>query len=654
MSRAALFYRPDIDGLRAIAVAAVLLFHAFPAKLPGGFVGVDIFLVISGYLITGIIFKELESGRFTFSGFYARRIRRIFPALALVLTTTLLLGWATLLPNEFRQLSKHTVGGAGFVSNLVLWKEASYFDPEGQTKPLLHLWSLGIEEQFYIGWPLLLAALFRYTRRLLPAIGAVALASFCFNVVTISHNPTADYYNPATRVWELLIGAGLALYLRSGERKIGGATRDAAAILGSVLIAVSLILTNNRTPFPGWWALLPTSGAAFLILAGGTAWVNRHVLATRGFVFVGLISYPLYLWHWPLLTYFRLLDASDLNLPYSKVKLIRIAILGLSCLLSWATWRFWETPLRSAKTPGRLPAVPLLVAAMASVCAVGLLGSSDRVPVRLDSPEARRVVDAMANWPDSIRDNHRSSVFKTNEFRSGNPEVTLFVGDSHAFQYIPRVKIALAHNPALASAEFATYGNCPPLPGLNQGEPGFDCPKFYRFWTAEAERAKTVVISAYWENYFTGMQATWGRGLVNASRVPAQEADIERAIEELGSTIRRWTGNAKRVVLVFSNPASSALDPILAVRRLGKVNLALLEPLRQDELNRSQRPIEERLAVLAASTGARFIRPADYFCRDGACPAVDVEGNPLYIDSNHLRARTVEQSATFIDELLRP
>jgi hypothetical protein len=362
----------------------------------------------------------------------------------------------------------------------------------------------------------------------------------------------------------------------------------------------------------------------------------------------------LYLWHWPLLTYFKLLDASDLNLPPSRVRLIRVAILGLAGLLSWATWRFWETPLRSAKTPGRLPAVPLLVAAMAVVCAVGLLGSSGRVPVRLDSPEARRVVDAMANWPDSIRDNHLSSVFKTNEFRSRNPEVTLFVGDSHAFQYIPRVKIALAHNPTLASAEFATYGRCPPLPGLNRDEPGFDCPKFYRFWTAEAERAKTVVISAYWEYYFTGMRATWGQGLVNASRVPARDADIERAIEELGTTIRRWTGNAKRVVLVFSNPASPALNPMSAVRRLGKVNLALLEPLRQDELNVLQGPIEERLAILAAGKGARFIRPADYFCWDGACPAADVQGNPLYIDSNHLRARTVEQRATFIDELLRP
>jgi hypothetical protein len=382
--------------------------------------------------------------------------------------------------------------------------------------------------------------------------------------------------------------------------------------------------------------------------------VSRVALTHRAVVYVGLISYPLYLWHWPLLTYFKLLDASDLNLPSSKVRLIRIAILGLACLLSWATWRCWETPLRSAKMPGRLPAVPVLVAAMAAVCAVGLLGSTDRISARLDSPDARRVVDAMGNWPDSIRDNHLSSVFKTNEFHSRNPEVTLFVGDSHAFQYIPRVKIALAHNPMFASAEFATYGNCPPVPGLNKDEPGFDCPKFYRFWTAEAERAKTVVISAYWENYFSGKPSDWGQGLVNASGAPAQEADIERAIEELGRTIRRWTGNAKRVALVFSNPASAALDPILAVRRLGRVDLALLEPLRQDELNRFQRPIEERLSELAASTGARFIRPADYFCRDGVCPAVDVEGNPLYIDSNHLRARTVEQGATFIDELLQP
>jgi peptidoglycan/LPS O-acetylase OafA/YrhL len=209
MSREAFSYRPDIDGLRAVAVGAVLIFHAFPKKLPGGFVGVDIFFVISGFLITGIILKELESGKFTYTGFYARRIRRIFPALALVLAATLLVGWATLAPGEFRELSKHTVGGAGFVSNLILWRESGYFDPVGQSKPLLHLWSLGIEEQFYIGWPLLLAALFRRTRKILPAVGLFALVSFCFTIATVSGDPVSAYYSPATRIWELLIGAGL-------------------------------------------------------------------------------------------------------------------------------------------------------------------------------------------------------------------------------------------------------------------------------------------------------------------------------------------------------------------------------------------------------------------------------------------------------------
>lgn len=656
ISRDAISYRPDIDGLRAVAVSAVLIFHFFPPKLPGGFVGVDIFFVISGFLITGIILRELDAGKFTFRGFYSRRIRRIFPSLALVLTVTLVAGWATLLPSELQQLAQHTLGGAGFIANVMFWREAGYFDAAAQSKPLLHLWSLGIEEQFYIAWPLLLAAVFGRIRRLLPIVGALVLLSFLLNVATVVHYPEAVYYDPATRMWELLIGAGLARYL-AGARKVEGAASEIASIVGSILIAASLLLTTEQRPFPGWWAVLPTVGAALMILAGGGAWLNRKVLATRGFVLVGLISYPLYLWHWPLLTYFRLIDDSDWNLPYSTSRWIRLGLLALAVILSWATWRFWETPLRNAKRTRGMATVPLLIGLMIGICVVGSLCVASVVMPRLASPVTIRMEEAITDWEEPTPSNYKADVFQTTVLRSSNPDVTLFVGDSHATQYLPRVRAVLARNPALPSVAFAVHASCPPMPGLNRGAPGFDCPKFYRFWTAEAEHAKTVVISAYWETFFAHRKvpfepSVW-LGLVTASGVPADERDVDRSLTELSATISKWIASGKRVVIISSNPASRTFNPLSAMRRLGKADLALMEPVRQEDMKRFQRPVEEHLAALAKS-GAEIIWPADFLCHAGVCSPLDPQGNLMYMDSNHLRASFTAQRANFIDDLLRP
>lgn len=203
-------YRPDIDGLRAIAVLAVVAFHAFPNLVKGGFIGVDVFFVISGYLISTIIFENLDKGTFTFSEFYARRIKRIFPALILVLVACLIFGWFVLLADEYNQLGKHIVAGAGFISNIVFWNEAGYFDNIADTKPLLHLWSLGIEEQFYIVWPLLLWCTWKRKLNLFTITVIFAITSFVLNLKGIKQDAVATFYAPYTRFWELLTGSLLA------------------------------------------------------------------------------------------------------------------------------------------------------------------------------------------------------------------------------------------------------------------------------------------------------------------------------------------------------------------------------------------------------------------------------------------------------------
>lgn len=333
-------YRPDIDGLRAIAVVSVVVFHAFPSLVHGGFVGVDIFFVISGYLISKHIWEELATGKFSIKTFYARRVRRIFPALSIVLLACLVMGWVILTPAEYEQLGKHVVAGALFLSNIVLWKEAGYFDNAADTKPLLHLWSLGIEEQFYIVWPLFLAFFWRYSRHFGWAMLCILGASLAYSMAVVRHDVVADFYSPLTRFWELALGAGLA-YWASHKPALSEMHRSLISWLGLSLILGAAFIIEKTYSFPGAWALLPTVGAACLIFAGEGAWVNRHLLSLRLFVWIGLISYPLYLWHWPLLSFARIMESGTPSVD------IRFWLVAASVVLAWLTYKLLERPVRS-------------------------------------------------------------------------------------------------------------------------------------------------------------------------------------------------------------------------------------------------------------------------------------------------------------------
>ncbi|MFO1468211.1 MAG: acyltransferase [Steroidobacteraceae bacterium] len=330
-------YRPDIDGLRAIAVLSVVGFHSFPNWIRGGFIGVDIFFVISGYLISTIIFENLERGTFSFAEFYARRVRRIFPALWVVLAACFAFGWFVLLPDEYQQLGKHVAAGAGFVSNLVLWNESGYFDNAADTKPLLHLWSLGIEEQYYIVWPLLAWAAWKRKVGFLSMTVVVLMASFILNIREVHEDTVAAFYSPMTRFWELLTGsllAWFALHRREDLGKLNSRQRNLLSLSGVGVLGLGLVLITKESAFPGWWALLPVLGVVLVILAGPQAWLNRSVLGNPIAVWFGLISYPLYLWHWPLLVYPKI-TTGELTTPTQRAMLISIAI-----LLAWATYYF--------------------------------------------------------------------------------------------------------------------------------------------------------------------------------------------------------------------------------------------------------------------------------------------------------------------------
>jgi peptidoglycan/LPS O-acetylase OafA/YrhL len=361
-------YRADIDGLRGFAVIAVVVFHAFPSIAPGGFVGVDVFFVISGYLISGLIIENLDRGGFSFTEFYCRRIKRIFPALIVVLIAVLLMGWLFLLAEEFKRLGKSIASAAMFVINFKYWREVGYFDYDVETKPLLHLWSLAVEEQFYIVWPFLLWAAWKIRLNFFVLALCLAIPSFILNVVHVQHHDlAAAFYSPGARFWELMLGAMLACARKSHLRRASPASHNAQSFGGLAAVCLAVMLVTRDADFPGWWALLPTVGTA-LIIAAPHAWLNRAVLSHPALVAMGLISYPLYLWHWPLLSFARIVEGETPPMA------VRTGIVVLSIALAWITYRTVEKPIRY----GARDVLKTCAALGAMMIAIGVTGTNLR------------------------------------------------------------------------------------------------------------------------------------------------------------------------------------------------------------------------------------------------------------------------------------
>lgn len=386
-------YRSDIDGLRALACLAVVLYHAFPEHLKGGFIGVDIFFVISGFLISSILYKNLlnkdNPGSINIVDFYIRRVRRIFPALIAVLVTCLVLGWLVLFPDEYKLLGNHVFGGSTYISNFILFKESgSYFNVESNAKPLLHLWSLGVEEQFYIVFPLLLWIVYKLNIKFIIFLAVFTVLSFFLNKNGIKHGSQSYvFYMPWTRFWELSAGSILAYAVMFYKDRVGvykervenllsklfckeqketkRIINNVISIIGLALIVYGYVKITNGSKFPGKLALIPVCGALLIIAAGKEAVINKYILSSKPFVFFGLISYPLYLWHWPLLSFAYICEGEVPALW------IRISAVGIAILLSVITFYFIEPPLRYGKAP-KAKALTLLV----FVVVLGIIGYS--------------------------------------------------------------------------------------------------------------------------------------------------------------------------------------------------------------------------------------------------------------------------------------
>jgi len=569
----------------------------------------------------------------------------------LVLLATLAFGWYVLLPGEFSQLGKQTTGGAAFFANLVFLGEAGYFDATAETKPLLHLWSLGIEEQFYIFWPLLLGLAWRRRWPMLRVTLAVAVISFLVNVLTVQPHRAAAFYSPLSRAWELMAG-GLLAAMRLQAASNGSAqprpwTKHAQSVVGMGLIVLGLFMTRSTKAFPGWWALLPVLGAVSCIAAGPNGVLNRYLLSNRVMVWIGLISYPLYLWHWPLLSYARIVAGGEPPLQ------VRVVLVAAAVVLAWATYRFLERFVKLHLSQGMLRGLAGGGAALALAGALVFLGMP---PPRNDSQALQAVADATRedNYYGGFEETALGGQFV---YRTGSGRHNvLLIGDSHVEQYAPRALELVRTQPGKArTVYFATKGSCPPVPGLfSSADTGCEERRQAVLDLALKPDIDSVVIGGCWSCYFTGAGPTVNYFLDDRKAVhPFLNGDgIELSLKSLGEVLKRLSAH-KTVYLVLGNPVGMDFDPLKQIQgsRLGGMTAAggqLKAPMPQD-----QAVLNARLKQVAEANGARVIEPFASLCADGQCiRSMPDDGSPAYKDIGHLRPRYARSFATYVDPAL--
>jgi peptidoglycan/LPS O-acetylase OafA/YrhL len=611
--------------------------------LKGGFAGVDVFFVISGYLITAILLREMASGRYRILAFYGRRVRRIFPALITVMLAVAAFGYFALFAEEYQQLGKHMVGGATFASNLVLWQEAGYFDQASDTKPLLHLWSLGVEEQFYLLWPLLLWAARRTPRFFFHVLAGVTLLSFAANLAWLAYDRTFLFYSPLTRFWELSAG-GLLVYLQQHATHLPrawlqlSARRNLLAWLGLVLITVAYVILRERMAYPSGWAVLPVLGALLLIAAGPQAMVNRWFLSHPVMVFIGLISFPLYLWHWPLLSFARIY--------YSAMppEYVRAACVLASLLLAVATYWLVERPLRFGARPGRI--ITLLCLAMLGVGVLGaVIWQQKGLPWRAAIAPYANNTQQLVRTPS--RDDACSAYigaqpsFYYCRYHDAKADRTVaLIGDSHAHVTFPGVATlmeARGYNVVL----LANTG-CPPLLGTATGETAADRAR------CAAQTKQLVAIAAAKPDITDVFIRTRGafyisgdgfgeaekshRGKPIRSADPASD-DIPPAdlfAHGLERTVRTLQRAGKRVHYILENP-EMGIDVSQCIARPLRTEAAACDVPRTTV---EARQYQYRQLVRAIAQ-LDVIDPLPAFCPQQQCQAVQ-DKQLLYADDNHL------------------
>lgn len=660
-------YRKDIDGLRAIAVLAVVLCHAFPDVISGGYIGVDVFFVISGYLISTIIFENIDQSRFSFFEFYSRRINRIYPALILVLVFCIIFGWYVLVPYEYRQLGLHTVASAAFVPNLLYLSEAGYFDTAADSKILLHLWSLGIEEQFYIVWPLVAFLCKKNKYTFLGALLILGCASFALNLYTISIDQPTDFFSPLTRAWELLAGGMMAWMLLYSKTSFSSLDRfchlkpvkNVMAFVGIAAIIYGVFRLNKYlgSHYPGTWALVPVVSTALIIYSGPQSWLNRYLLSNKALVWVGLISYPLYLWHWPLLAFARIVEGETPSIS------IRWAMVLLSILLAFFTYRVIEKPIKKSGNSLNVTAMLFLLMAVIGVLGYSISSAWVFKSTRLSLSSNLNIQNAIGDWnyPFGLKKfiwNGQDVYYGSNS----SPEV-LFVGDSHVEHYSPRI-VELTSNRKAKNVVFLTSGGCPPILNVYE-ESHKGCygrtDSFDKF-LSDHPSINTVVFGGSWNSYFIDQNPSDRSELGYYINTPAGKKSIrfgEGRIDALNTfvtTVSKLSEKYKVYVLLDS-ASGSQFDPkdMLGGKKFKRISIDNTDDLlshgygKEFHIDPKQLALSEEMRTLLSKSGAHLIDPNIAVCPSNVCNPFSKDGDPIYSDSSHMRPFFVRNQAAFID-----
>jgi peptidoglycan/LPS O-acetylase OafA/YrhL len=648
-------YRPDIDGLRALAVLPVVLFHARVGGFGGGFTGVDVFFVISGFLITSLIAKDLAAGTFSLLHFYERRARRILPALFTVVAASAIGAIILFMPPELIDFGQSVIALTVFASNVLFWLEAGYFDSPGDWKPLLHTWSLAVEEQFYIVFPLVALAWHRrLTRPLVWLLIPALVASFALSAWSVGRFPDATFYLAPARAWELLVGAVLALgIVNAPNNRIVG---EAAGIAGLALIAYGVFALSEQSPFPGPNALYPCLGAALVIWSGSSAvpTLTSRALATPPLVGIGLLSYSLYLWHWPALVFYRY------AIPGEPGVLALSALLAAMLLLSYLSWRYIEQPVRHGAfwrgwrvaVSSMAGGIACLALGLTLVATAGLPGRVAPAILSAGKSESASPPATPCPYLDAARKSGMFCVRGT----PGVPPRFVLVGDSHANVLGPAVFEA-ATRLGLAGYEFTSSG-FRPLPGVSQqGAPQVAelTARFVGF-LRENPSIELVVLAGYWELQATG-ESYRHRGHVftdsgyDGSGAAYNPASFRAGLERLLTMFPD-----RKFAIVEDIPSGWSSDIAYAQRRAfvsGGRGVALdTLGMPRDSYRRQLAAYSGILAVAAARDNATLVSLADTLCNETFCPAAR-DGNLLYINGDHLsRAGAMLLTETF-DRVLR-
>jgi peptidoglycan/LPS O-acetylase OafA/YrhL len=635
MESAELKHRPHIDGLRGVAVIAVLCFHAFPTAFPGGSVGVDIFFVISGFLISNILFADFSAPTSrvssVMSNFYFRRARRIFPALIIVLIACYGLGFVLLLPSEFANLAAKMVASTGFYLNFLLSGHENYFSESPSSNPLLHLWSLAVEEQFYLVWPLTIWILMRSRIKILPFVVFLAAFSYCWNAQKFAGTGADSFYLPQMRMWEILIGAISAVLFpmipkasssnfTNGRAAMGAAQNPrrllsaslvahGLSILGIALIAAGFIWIKRDEDLPNKWTLLPTVGAACIVCSSGSALINRWILSRRILVWVGLISYPLYLWHWPLLVF------AQISSDHPTTLFQRLSILAASVVLASLTYLLVEKPIRKG---GKLAhKAVILTSVMALVAALGYItkrayGFPSRYPALINEISLYKYNPAVALRVGTyfLMGDQDETNFKKdpNEILSTRPTIYLW-GDSHAAVLYPGLnevygkRFNIVQRTTAKTAPFmADYFNPGGARQINE----------YVLTSIIRDKPEYVMLEADWPEY------EWTQ--VERTIVALQAAGIRHVV--LVGPVPQWIGTLPQQLFNYARKHRSEPVPVRMSSGLDP------RPVQVDKL----------MAAFSERLGIEYISPCQILGnRDGFLVRVgDTPESITTFDSSHL------------------